>query len=266
MSSQFSSPSILVEVYESTRAGTSCILAVLTLLVYDYILSAGEEWTVIWGTGTIKPRVLYGMTRYSLIALFALNLSTGSSTSFCNVINWALLIVECVARMTPGVFSALRVYALSEDLWLAMVTFLLSLVGIVFGMIIGIIWTEVAILPPPANCVSFPTISLDLSLTHSGLSFKLDSCRHRRRHHYLEEDVSNVSKVSIRERPQLEELVLTCDSVRRVLVHAGHHVAEHSAYGPHWLICTRFHNSVETSSDNVGILRRYPIFRMARAM
>lgn len=112
------------------RAGTSCILAVLSkaagtdhdcptfslngtlaLLVYDYILSAGEEWTLIWGTTgrTIKPKVLYGMTRYSLIALSALTLSTSSSTSL--FVSTSSCVWDDAHALYPGVtiqFSLMR--------------------------------------------------------------------------------------------------------------------------------------------------------------
>ena len=87
-------------------------------------------------------------------------------------------------------FSALRVYALLKitppanallrNILLAMVTLLLSLVGAILGMvcpcflfmpisvlhvdrqIIGIKWTQIAVLAPPANCASFPTIAPEL--------------------------------------------------------------------------------------------------------
>ena len=55
----------------------------IAVMVYDYVLSVGEEFTLLWSADTVKPgpKLLYGLTRYSTIALFVLVLSTSSSTS-----------------------------------------------------------------------------------------------------------------------------------------------------------------------------------------
>ncbi|KAI9066097.1 hypothetical protein FKP32DRAFT_1589980 [Trametes sanguinea] len=105
----------LAQTFQVLASTNSTVLAVCTLMVYDWVICLDKEIATIWSKPRTGASVLYLFNRYSLLVSYVLNISTigRMSTQSCVGVLWTSIVLEFSFLLSPAVFSSLRVYALT---------------------------------------------------------------------------------------------------------------------------------------------------------
>ncbi|KAI1794385.1 hypothetical protein LXA43DRAFT_996881 [Ganoderma leucocontextum] len=135
--------------------------AMLAFLVYDWLINLDEEIRCFWdfrkGRRHMIAALIYGLSRYLSIVVEILELQTvfllsDMDVSSCKINFYMQAIVNMPLIFTPAVFSAIRVYALSQkNKAMATSTFIL-LFGPTFSITILNVMNKPGVLPSPFNC------------------------------------------------------------------------------------------------------------------
>ncbi|KAH9895751.1 hypothetical protein C8Q73DRAFT_664849 [Cubamyces lactineus] len=108
----------LIEEYQGMFDYNAIGYACLALLVYDWLTSLGQESVVIWSKPKTAASALYIFSRYSVLLSNVIALLAGFPgiliTERCVATIYLSVVVKYVAMIAPAVFSALRVYALTQ--------------------------------------------------------------------------------------------------------------------------------------------------------
>ncbi|KAI1791884.1 hypothetical protein LXA43DRAFT_1094224 [Ganoderma leucocontextum] len=138
--------------------------AVSTMLAYEYFITLGDEVKYFWKRRSLGPSALFYMNRYlnlvlSIYQLIVLNPAYHRSPERFMP---TLFVLEVLGSFPWGAFSALRAYALSRNMPLSILIFLLSMVPIVMNLVCfkyGLGGYTV----PIVSCVGYNGIPPDLS-------------------------------------------------------------------------------------------------------
>ncbi|OSC99936.1 hypothetical protein PYCCODRAFT_1437914 [Trametes coccinea BRFM310] len=103
----------LAQIFQVLASTDSTVLAVCTLLIYDWVICLDQEISAIWSKPRTGASILYLFNRYSLLASYILNMSTIGR--ICVGVLWLSIVLEFSFLLSPAVFSSLRVYALTEQ-------------------------------------------------------------------------------------------------------------------------------------------------------
>lgn len=117
---------------ESSVRANYCLVAVSTLLIYDYLLTLCREIRLIWTCKAVGVRCMFFLNRFVTVALGATSISftfSFGTASKCNIASWLNLCAVLMAVAVWAACSALRVHAVSDRNWrLSMLTLVLGLV------------------------------------------------------------------------------------------------------------------------------------------
>ncbi|KAI0800382.1 hypothetical protein C8Q74DRAFT_1214346 [Fomes fomentarius] len=154
----FSGSVVGVSDMESLYRGDFCATAVLSFLVYDWMISLGDEVAFIWSS-TNKRTVascVYFLNRYTLIMDGTICVITSYPLPIltCQSIIWIHRFLPAVQELAAAAFATLRIYAVSDRNWLlSTVTLLLLLVSPLMALICDISLIDIKDLPLPLNCI-----------------------------------------------------------------------------------------------------------------
>ncbi|KAL1937162.1 hypothetical protein VTO73DRAFT_14504 [Trametes versicolor] len=174
---------------QSLRANLSCGLATTALLLYDVLLTSGQEYRYIWRSRkSWISRILYVCNRYMYLLYLLLNpgtipsisdvvkvdayisdpsshvFSDAASAASCTLLVWLTKVLNVLDVIGPAMFTTLRLYALSRK------SKTLGGVALVLGMTPFIVNASVAYqvvpinLPEPLNCNQINTSSTRLNI------------------------------------------------------------------------------------------------------
>ncbi|RPD73086.1 hypothetical protein L226DRAFT_536590 [Lentinus tigrinus ALCF2SS1-7] len=132
------SPADLIATFQSTFDDDCCWYAGAVLVVYDCVITFGQEVDLFWKRRLTGASVLFILTRYlALLTIFMGMLEYVPTTdSSCTMVVKAQAAFEYMQYLPWAVFSGLRVFALSDQNWLLSgLVMLLSLVP--FGINVG---------------------------------------------------------------------------------------------------------------------------------
>ncbi|KAI0646486.1 hypothetical protein C8Q79DRAFT_926435 [Trametes meyenii] len=129
----------IVDAYYWTYIGRIAYFVPMTIICYDFLLTLGRERQHIWRRGFSRSVLLFYAARYSALsnAPFVVidlthwpTMSDSSKSISCGIITRVQMVLDIVLLVASGVFSALRVYALSgRKLWLLVTIMSLALVN-----------------------------------------------------------------------------------------------------------------------------------------
>ncbi|RPD58154.1 hypothetical protein L227DRAFT_655116 [Lentinus tigrinus ALCF2SS1-6] len=165
-----SDPYTLLSDLEKLYRGSCCAIAVLGFLFYDWLISLGDEVSLIWlskGRRTIASAV-YVFIRYTPIV----------DALICGIIVWTHRMLPVIQEIAASTFAALRIYAVSsKNRALAAITFLLLLVPSVMALISDVTLVDIKDLPDPFDCIMIVKTSdqfVMLSMISRGCSIAAD--------------------------------------------------------------------------------------------
>ncbi|KAM5543361.1 hypothetical protein V8D89_002946 [Ganoderma adspersum] len=137
----------------------------MAILFYDWVLCIDREVACIWTAagGLNAGSLVYVLSRFPVMismvfntaSIFPLSLSILKSVILHRCYAAVLMddILTLLSRISVGMFSAFRVYAVSgRKVIPTLVVFLLSIVQIITVMVIYSGFTTVEVLPSPFNC------------------------------------------------------------------------------------------------------------------
>ncbi|TFK81440.1 hypothetical protein K466DRAFT_667118 [Polyporus arcularius HHB13444] len=109
-----------VGTYEAAFTANFCGVAVVTVLVFDWIISLGSEVNLVWRAPKTSASLLYIFNRYCIMLAWFVGIVTIQPVSdlrwigsYCRGLYWSEVALENLAMLGPALFSSLRVYALS---------------------------------------------------------------------------------------------------------------------------------------------------------
>ncbi|TFK81928.1 hypothetical protein K466DRAFT_590923 [Polyporus arcularius HHB13444] len=150
----------LAGTYEAAFTANFCGVAVVTVLVFDWIISSASEVNLVWRAPKTSASLLYISNRYCIML------------AYCRGLYWSEVALENLSMLGPALFSSLRVYALSGQHRV--------LTGLTLGLALMPFFVNVSTdyqshpvnLDPPYNCyldsTTSPTMALALTfLSHS---------------------------------------------------------------------------------------------------
>ncbi|KAL1940433.1 hypothetical protein VTO73DRAFT_9005 [Trametes versicolor] len=173
----------VVATYQGAATYLSCGIAVTALLLYDVLLTSGQEYCYVWiSPKTRLSRFLYLCNRYMLLLSVILDLGTIPSSSdtmlvfnhsshvlsddrppiSCAFIVWLAVALNLLSLVGSATFTTLRIYALSRK------NSILSGIALVLSMAPFVVNASTAYqqlarnLPAPLNCVQINTASRSL--------------------------------------------------------------------------------------------------------
>ncbi|KAM5537622.1 hypothetical protein V8D89_008700 [Ganoderma adspersum] len=158
----------LVDAVSSLLVSEYSSFAAFTLVVYDWLINLDEEIHCFWdlreGRKLTAAAVIYGITRYPLIIANILVLQTAFPMSetllaysqknarSCQVNYRIQTVASFLWSFSPGIFSAVRVYALDPDRKaIAIATFLLHFMPGLTVLVMNAA-DQMTELPSPFNC------------------------------------------------------------------------------------------------------------------
>ncbi|KAI0353195.1 hypothetical protein OH77DRAFT_1512835 [Trametes cingulata] len=134
---------------------TYCGISTSALVVFDWLITLGDEISYIWASPMKAASWLFMANRYLLLTSVALSLVTLGpvSSQSCTVIQWIFAICLYSGDLVAAVFSACRAYALSrQSKALAIITLILASAPLIMNCIHFSVWIQVVNLPAPLNC------------------------------------------------------------------------------------------------------------------
>ncbi|TBU40307.1 hypothetical protein BD309DRAFT_870522 [Dichomitus squalens] len=194
-----SSNAVAVSPEEMSSLLTSgfCVCAVFAWLAYDWLLCFGEEIQLVWNWNSRRTgaSLVYALSRYMLLLqnLLAVTSIVPMSTLrcapycpfmflcaslmaelSCNAVAWMQTVTAVIGTFAPGIFSAMRAYALSGgNKYLSALAALLAIGPIVAQLVSSIQYQAVKNFPSPFNCSTVDRASPSLDWTLSLLSVTL---------------------------------------------------------------------------------------------
>ncbi|KAI0704472.1 hypothetical protein C8T65DRAFT_741036 [Cerioporus squamosus] len=128
----------IVSLYVGARYNYSSSIAAAVLLIYDYLITFNREVELFWTSPNITAApLLFYTTRYLGLLSVILTRVKGSpavsleTNFFCRVLVKIGSIVDYFQVLPVGIFSALRVFALSKgNWWISLLVFMLSVVSL----------------------------------------------------------------------------------------------------------------------------------------
>ncbi|KAI0765625.1 hypothetical protein BD413DRAFT_637664 [Trametes elegans] len=142
-----------IEVYESLYTDNRCLVAVVVLIVYEYIITFDQEVELFWRPKMTGATALFLSNRY--LPLLSYILVMCEYIPMTDSVEWLTPFFSCVAMVRTqsvvhfllyvpwAAFSALRAFALNGQSWpLALLIFVLSMISVgvnfaQFGLGIG---------------------------------------------------------------------------------------------------------------------------------
>ncbi|KAI0740618.1 hypothetical protein C8Q76DRAFT_708380, partial [Earliella scabrosa] len=156
------SPADLVIHVQSIYILVYCFLAIIAIVIYEWLASLEDEIDLIWcgcGRGGLSiVSTLYILSRYAWILDLAVTLTTINPVSYtsCQVLGRVLLVLLMIEECSAAVFAAIRVYAISgRNFSLAVITLLLAMV-LPLAQLVYQAPERLEVLPPPFNCTNLP--------------------------------------------------------------------------------------------------------------
>ncbi|KAI0333083.1 hypothetical protein GY45DRAFT_1320015 [Cubamyces sp. BRFM 1775] len=153
-----------------------CVIAAMTLVVYNWLINLDHEVNLFWSSPTRGASILYFAIRYLPFwrPVFSIPTFYPISDMSCAAIIWIDQMLIAAMYIAPAIFSANRAYALSEQTRVIYCAVLVLSLGPFFvNLIDGLMWVRPVNLPPPALCSdddSTPlSVNLMLSLTIADL-------------------------------------------------------------------------------------------------
>ncbi|KAI0705318.1 hypothetical protein C8T65DRAFT_653027 [Cerioporus squamosus] len=171
-------PYTLLSDLEKLYRGSCCAIAVLVFLFYDWLISFGDEVSLIWLSKSRRTTasIVYAFIRYTPIvdALMCVVSINALAMPSCGIIVWTHRMLPVIQEIAASSFAALRIYAVSsKNRTLAGITFLLLLVPSVMALISDVTLVDIMDLPDPFDCIMIVKFT-DLSMISRGCSIAAD--------------------------------------------------------------------------------------------
>ncbi|KAM5543404.1 hypothetical protein V8D89_002655 [Ganoderma adspersum] len=153
-----SQDSALIDAVSNILATQTSTFAMLALVVYDWLINLDEEIRCFWTfrKGRVQPvaTLLYMLSRYLSILIEVLELQTvvPLSDMACKANFYAQNAINIPLLFTPAVFTAIRVYALSQNNKVLAISTFAVLFGPTFSVAVVNAMSKPGVLPSPFNC------------------------------------------------------------------------------------------------------------------
>ncbi|PIL23403.1 hypothetical protein GSI_14714 [Ganoderma sinense ZZ0214-1] len=150
--------SALIDAVSNISTAQTSTCALLAFVVYDWLINLDEEiryfWTFRKGGIPLVAALLYVLSRYLIIVMAVLQVQSIAPLSEMAYVPsnfYAQGVINISILFTPAFFTAIRVYALSQNKTLALSTLVL-IFGLGFAITIANLSNKPGVLPPPFNC------------------------------------------------------------------------------------------------------------------
>ncbi|RPD53982.1 hypothetical protein L227DRAFT_580888 [Lentinus tigrinus ALCF2SS1-6] len=109
----------LVSVFSDINTSNFCVIAIIALLTYEWVITLGREVDLFWRDKISIAQVLFLMNRYVPIVYIAASFAGGTATddASCNASVLASIALVELQYVPWALFSSLRVYAICGRRW-----------------------------------------------------------------------------------------------------------------------------------------------------
>ncbi|RPD54512.1 hypothetical protein L226DRAFT_515902 [Lentinus tigrinus ALCF2SS1-7] len=154
----------IVADFQSLMIGNDCEIAALAFVVFEYLITFGEEVNFFWRRKFTGATLLFFFNRYLVLLLYTMNISGSASLSKsdkgCALYGLETFALGVIQYVPWAAFSGLRAYALSSRLLGAFV-FLLSVVPFAVNLVPYHFGSQSALVPP-FGCIAIDSISPEM--------------------------------------------------------------------------------------------------------